>query len=647
MTTRSLPARSIPAIFEDPLSRQLSTRIQRIAPSDAPVLVIGETGTGKEIVARDIHARSLRAGKPFVAVNLGALPEGLSESELFGYEKGAFTGAQQTTKGWFEAAHEGTLFLDEIGELPLALQVKLLRVLQEGEVTRLGSRRSLPVDVRIIAATNVDLDAAIRAGRFREDLLYRLKVASLRLPPLRDRPLDILPLATHFVGRYRDKVGRPDARLGQGAAARLLSHDWPGNVRELENCIHHALLVGESDEIHERDLELGNASGSADQGSPPGHEQLARFEQALIDLLGLGLPDLHGRVEAALLCTTYRYSGQNQLETARLLGLSRHVVRARLIEHGVLEGPLRRAPSAPRIVPRSRGPRSRQTVRVGYQKLGLLMLVKGYGAFDAAQAARGVPVEWIEFDGGIQMVEALQANDLDIAVLGNCPAVFAQAENVPIVYVAAEPPAPRGTALIVPGDSPIRDVASLRGKRVAVNRAAQAHYLLVEALEEAGVDRDDVDIVFASPERAFTDFSAGRIAAWAIWDPWLSWARLEFGARVLRDATNLLDNSSYYVARREFAAEDIESIQELVLQLQVAAHRAAGNPRRAAELIAPGLGLSARALHASLDRELRVVPLGPELVAAQQHVADTLFRLRLIPRAVSVADAQLRPLLTA
>jgi aliphatic sulfonates family ABC transporter substrate-binding protein len=640
MVARSISHR-LPSVFEDPSSKQLALRIQRIAPSDAPVLVVGDTGTGKEIVAREIHAQSRRAHKPFVAVNVGALPESLGESELFGYEKGAFTGAHATSAGWFEAADGGTLFLDEIGELSLPLQVKLLRVLQEGEVTRVGSRRAIRVDVRIVAATNVDLGVAIRTGRFREDLLYRLKVGSLRLPPLRERRLDILPLARHFVGVYAQKTGRSKVSLGAAAKARLLEHDWPGNVRELENTIHHAILVGETDEIGEADLELGPEPRAALQDAPSGHEQLARFERALIDLLGLGLPDLHKRVEAALLCTTYRYSGKNQLETARLLGMSRHVVRARLIEHGELEGPLRRnGKGRPR--PRVSERRRPESVRIGYQKLGLMMLVKGYGAFDAAQLARGIPVDWIEFDGGIQIVEALATGDLDVAVVGNCPAVFAQADDVPIVYVAAEPPAPRGAALIVHRDSPLTSVAALRGKRVAVNRAAQAHYLLVRALEEAGVDQDDVNIWFASPDRALSEFRAGGVAAWAIWDPWLSAARIELGARVLRDATRLLDNSSYYLARRDFAERDMESVREFVLQLHAAARRASSNPKRAAELIAPGFGLSPPALLASLDRELRAVPIGPELVAAQQEVADTLFRLRLIPRPVSVADAQLK-----
>jgi sulfonate transport system substrate-binding protein len=268
------------------------------------------------------------------------------------------------------------------------------------------------------------------------------------------------------------------------------------------------------------------------------------------------------------------------------------------------------------------------------------MLVKGYGAFDAALAARGVRVEWVEYAGGIQLVEALRSRELAVGVVGDCPAVFAQAEDVPIVYVAAEPPSPRGTALIVPAASSVQCVQELRGKRVAVNRAAQAHYLLLRALEEAGVHRDEVEICFEPPDRALRAFQLGEIAAWGIWDPWLSSARIDFGARVLRDATGLMKNSAFYLARREFAEQHPELIIELLRHVQVAAQWVKRDPIRAADMIAPALGLSSRALMASLERELRTAPLSEELIEAQQHIADTLLRLQLITRPVSVAAAQ-------
>src|SRR6188768_2171831 len=255
-----LSVRAKALVFDDPLSRALLARIERIAPSDAPVLVTGETGTGKELVARQLHALSLRSARPFVAVNAGAFSAQLVESELFGHERGAFTGAHSSKAGWFEAAHGGTLFLDEIGDLPMQLQVKLLRVLQEGEVTRVGSRTPIPIDVRLIAATNVDLRAAIAAGHFRQDLFYRLKVSSLSLPPLRDRPGDIPALAQHFLDRYARKLGRKGMAIGDRAQQCLLEHHWPGNIRELENAIHHALLVCPGSELESSDLQLEHSA---------------------------------------------------------------------------------------------------------------------------------------------------------------------------------------------------------------------------------------------------------------------------------------------------------------------------------------------------------------------------------------------------
>ena len=252
----ALTVRAKALLFEDPASRALLARIHQIAPSEATTLVVGETGTGKEIVARHLHERSARAGRPFVAVNCGAFSETLVESELFGHERGAFTGAVASKKGWFETADGGTLFLDEIGDLPAAIQVKLLRVLQEREVVRVGAREPIPIDVRLVAATNVDLVDAVRVGKFREDLYYRLNVAVLSIPPLRDRTGDILPLARYFLELYGRRLGTVDARLNDAAAARLLRHAWPGNIRELENVIHHALLVCRAGLVTPDDLRL-------------------------------------------------------------------------------------------------------------------------------------------------------------------------------------------------------------------------------------------------------------------------------------------------------------------------------------------------------------------------------------------------------
>src|SRR3954468_1966289 len=249
-----LSVRAKALVFEDARSRALLQRIRQVAPSQATVLITGETGTGKEIVARHLHELSRRANQPFVAVNCGAFSENLAEAELFGHERGAFTGAQTSKAGWFETAHGGTLFLDEIGDLSLPLQVKLLRVLQEGEVVRVGSRQPIPIDVRLVAATNIDLRQAMAAGHFREDLFYRLNVTMLEIPPLRDRPADIMPLAEHFLLHYVRRLGIDGARFTPGAERRLLEHAWPGNIRELENAIHHALLVCKAGEIEAEDL---------------------------------------------------------------------------------------------------------------------------------------------------------------------------------------------------------------------------------------------------------------------------------------------------------------------------------------------------------------------------------------------------------
>jgi sigma-54 dependent transcriptional regulator len=332
----SLTVRAKALVFEDPRSRAILDRIRQIAPSDATVLVVGETGTGKEIVARHIHELGPRAGKPFVAINCGAFPESLIESELFGHERGAFTGASASRPGWFESAQGGTLFLDEIGDLPLAVQVKLLRVLQEREVVRLGSRQPLPIDVRLVAATNVDLDQAVAAGRFREDLYYRLGVAIVALPPLRERPGDILPLASYFLRLYRQRLGGGPEALSPEAEARLLAHGWPGNIRELENVIHSALLVAPGKAIAGEDLPLRDLPRLAAPGGPDPMEALRRSLSLLFER---NLPDLHRRVEETLMRAAYRYCHRNQLQTARLLGISRNIVRARLIEIGELPAP--------------------------------------------------------------------------------------------------------------------------------------------------------------------------------------------------------------------------------------------------------------------------------------------------------------------
>ncbi|HLL54239.1 MAG TPA: sigma-54-dependent Fis family transcriptional regulator [Myxococcaceae bacterium] len=234
--------------------RKVLELARRVARVDSTVLVTGESGTGKEVIARYIHGESARVARPFVAINCAAVPEGLLESELFGHARGAFTGASQDRPGLFEAAHGGTLFLDEVGEVPMPMQAKLLRVLQEREVRRVGENKSRSVDVRVVAATNRDLGAEVVAGRFRQDLYYRLRVIELKLPPLRERKDDILPLARNFLTDLAKRIGSKVSGFSPGAANQLLRYAWPGNVRELENAVERAVVLASGSRITEEDL---------------------------------------------------------------------------------------------------------------------------------------------------------------------------------------------------------------------------------------------------------------------------------------------------------------------------------------------------------------------------------------------------------
>ncbi|WP_114809837.1 sigma-54 interaction domain-containing protein [Paraburkholderia kururiensis] len=344
----SASLRATAQVFADPRSLALLERIQLIAPSDASVLIVGETGTGKELVARHVHHLSHRRDAPFVAVNCGAFSESLVESELFGHERGAFTGALSAKPGWFEAAQGGTLFLDEIGDLPLPMQVKLLRVLQEREIVRLGSRTSIPVDVRVVAATNVHLRDAVAAGRFREDLYYRLNVVQLAVPALRERPGDILPLAQHFMRTYRERLGYGARELDEAAQRKLSAYGWPGNIRELENVVHHALLVCRRDSLSEADLHLPSLDVPCVRSIEPEREPepVTSAEHALEAVLRALFREgedkdenggLFERIENMVMRVAFDYSRRNQVQAARLLGISRNVLRARLIRAGQID----------------------------------------------------------------------------------------------------------------------------------------------------------------------------------------------------------------------------------------------------------------------------------------------------------------------
>jgi len=366
--TQSLSIRAKALVFEDAVSRQLLHKAEQVAASDATVLIVGETGTGKELVARHVHACSGRTG-PFVAVNCGAFSETMVEAELFGHEAGAYTGAAQARAGWFEAAQRGTLFLDEVGDLPLSMQVKLLRVLQERQVVRLGARKPVDVDVRLVAATNVDLAKAVEAGHFRRDLYYRLHIATLELPPLVQRPADILVLAEHFISVYSRRLHLSGVRLGAAARAALLAHSWPGNIRELENVIHYALIIGKGSEISVDALNLRGGPGAVATAPPatvaaaapapdtPREESpLALLRRGLRGLLESGGADLYALFEREAVHAAYEFCHRNQVHTAGLLGITRNVLRAQLKRFGLLPERGRRGrPSASTAAPAPHG----------------------------------------------------------------------------------------------------------------------------------------------------------------------------------------------------------------------------------------------------------------------------------------------------
>ena len=301
-------------VAESPAMRPVRELMERVAPSDANVLITGEHGTGKEVVARWVHAASRRADKPLIVVNVGGLPEGLFESELFGHVKGAFTDAKADRAGRFELAHQGTLFLDEIANLALPQQARLLRVVQSGELERVGSSLTRKVDVRVISATNADLRAEVAAGRFREDLLFRLNTIEIRLPPLRDRAEDIAPLALYFLRRHAGRYEKVRTGFSDPALTLLRSHPWPGNVRELDHAVERAVLLSRSSVIEPSDLAL--ASGPPAPACAAEGKSLEEVER---ETIRRALAEHAGNVGAA----------------AQTLGLSRSALYRRLQRYGM------------------------------------------------------------------------------------------------------------------------------------------------------------------------------------------------------------------------------------------------------------------------------------------------------------------------
>ncbi|MBU6305649.1 MAG: sigma-54 dependent transcriptional regulator [Betaproteobacteria bacterium] len=335
-----------PIVARAPATLSVLSRCQRVATTNATVLLTGESGVGKDVFARQIHSRSPRSAKPYIAINCAAIPETLLESTLFGFERGAFTGAVKPQEGKFETANSGTLFLDEIGELPIELQAKLLRVIQDRVVERIGSTKSQEVDVRIIAATNRDLLERVSAGKFREDLYYRLAVFPIAIPPLRERMEDVIPMAELFLERYGTTMGRPGLALSEDAKAAINAHRWPGNVRELENAVQRALLLCDGEAVMPEHLELRAVvarvtagGGLAVNGSRGAAAELPAWgmepPQAGVDFASTGedQPADLETVEREHILRVLKTTGGNRKKAIDILGISERALRYKLKDY--------------------------------------------------------------------------------------------------------------------------------------------------------------------------------------------------------------------------------------------------------------------------------------------------------------------------
>ena len=320
-----------PMVVNDPAMLNVLGLADQVAGSEASILITGESGAGKEVIARYVHQKSRRVQKPFISVNCAAIPENLLESELFGHEKGAFTGAVARRIGKFEEANGGTLLLDEISEMDARLQAKLLRAIQEREIDRVGGAKPVKVDIRILATSNRDLIQAVKEGTFREDLLYRLNVVNLKLPPLRERPGDIIALAEHFVRKYAAANGVAERPLSAEARRRLVAHRWPGNVRELENAMHRAVLLASGPEIEENAIRLpdGQPLAAADPHARTAQVASLAAETATRGFVGQTVAEM----EQQLILDTLEHCLGNRTHAANILGISIRTLRNKLKEY--------------------------------------------------------------------------------------------------------------------------------------------------------------------------------------------------------------------------------------------------------------------------------------------------------------------------
>lgn len=379
-----------PALI-DPASKAFQSLLDKLAPTEATVLIVGETGTGKEVVARYLHHHSPRRQRPFLAVNCGALSESLAEAELFGHEKARLPARCKAIPAGSKRQTAARCCWMKSANLAWRSRWKLLRVLQEREITRVGSRKAIKVDVRVIAATHVDLMQAIRERRFREDLYYRLNIAIVPLPPLRQRRQDIPVLADHFLTLYARRLGRPVRRLAPETLARLMEYPWPGNIRELENTLHNAVLLSKEEEIAPAQLRLTTLSDASPAVSDNELDDFIRHQ------LSLPGEPLWERVTGALIRGAMAQCDDNQSQAAALLGISRHTLRTQLANFGIIKSRRRQEPlfgAAVNNVSRDR------ELRIGFQRFGNLGILKARQSLEKAFASRGVSVLWSELPPG-------------------------------------------------------------------------------------------------------------------------------------------------------------------------------------------------------------------------------------------------------
>lgn len=551
-----------PALI-DPASKAFQSLLDKLAPTEATVLIVGETGTGKEVVARYLHHHSARRQQPFLAVNCGALTESLAEAELFGHEKGAFTGAQQGQPGWFEAAEGGTRLLDEIGELSLPLQVKLL--------------------------------------------------------------------AHHFLSLYARRLGRPTLRLAPESLARLMDYSWPGNIRELENTLHNAVLLSKEEEISPAQLRLATLN---DAPGPASDHELDDFIRHQLALPG---EPLWQRVTSALIRHAMAHCDDNQSQAAALLGISRHTLRTQLANLGLIKS-RRRPPAPPRAFANAAG--ADRELRIGYQRFGSLGILKARQSLETAFASLGVNVLWSEFPAGPQLLHALACNEIDFGTTGEAPPVFAQASNSELMYVAWEPPAPRSVAMVVPQESDIRQLSDLRGKRIALNKGSNVHWLLLQILEDAGLGLNDVRVVYTPPKYPLTASDYLAVDAWMMWDPLLSDAEHTGELRVVASGEGRVNNHQFYLSRRDYLAQHGDIMRRLLTELTHTGQFIDSHRGEAARLLSAELGIDARSLSMALARRShRPRPMDLSVIRAQQTIADRFYALGLIAKPVPVREA--------